>query len=248
MKLKSTEEITLQAFLVGLAQLDAALPADLQHKIQQLGGELAQQKTGAIAKIPQLVNQHERLKELYQEARLDLQQRYQAQERAKNALLVNSAASAPATWEEIAVPILTADNSITAARSVIKQAIAHITSRRASSYRAASHVLIVQVAQKIEAQEIAVLQALERRPLTVEDLTYVIGAPLEQVQAIVQSLWQTGYIDVITSSLLHRILPRLKPPSAKQQEIYPETAFTLTMKGHFRLHPLVSGRLAKGAT
>lgn len=52
MKLKSTEEITLQALLVALAQIDTALPDHLQQEIHQLGGELAQQKTGAIAQIP----------------------------------------------------------------------------------------------------------------------------------------------------------------------------------------------------
>ncbi|MFN6568006.1 hypothetical protein A6770_23300 [Nostoc minutum NIES-26] len=44
-----------------------------------------------------------------------------------------------------------------------------------------------------------ILTALERRPLTVENLAYALGLPLEETREVMMRLWDEGYIDTTTS-------------------------------------------------
>jgi hypothetical protein len=49
--------------------------------------------------------------------------------------------------------------------------------------------------------DIKVLTALERRPLTVENLSYSLGLPLEETREVVQRLWDEDYIDSTTRTV-----------------------------------------------
>lgn len=87
--------------------------------------------------------------------------------------------------------------------------------------------------------DIQALRVLERRPLTVAHLKYALGLPTEKVHQVVKRLWNKGYIDDSTANIFRKIIP-----SSKRREnlasIDQTTYFTLTSKGYFHLHPVIS--------
>jgi hypothetical protein len=98
-----------------------------------------------------------------------------------------------------------------------------------------------QVQQAINAQdaeELAILKAIEKNPLTIRDLLYARGLSSEMTNVLVQSLWQQGYLDRITTSLFHILFPTLRGQRAKTA-LAQDDPLTLTAKGYFRLHPLL---------
>ncbi|NJR57039.1 MAG: hypothetical protein HC768_22440 [Acaryochloris sp. CRU_2_0] len=85
---------------------------------------------------------------------------------------------------------------------------------------------------KPDLNAIAILKAIENRPLTLKDLPYYTNLSFEQAQATVQELWQKGYLDRTTSNLLHNIFPVLGRKRRQQEQIHPsETQLNLTSKG-----------------
>lgn len=94
---------------------------------------------------------------------------------------------------------------------------------------------------KPDLNAIAILKAIENRPLTLKDLPYYTNLSFEQAQATVQELWQKGYLDRTTSNLLHNIFPVLGRKRRQQEQIHPsETQLNLTSKGYFFLHPFIT--------
>lgn len=98
--------------------------------------------------------------------------------------------------------------------------------------------------------ETRVLSALERRPLTVENLAHTLGCPIQEMHEIVQRLWQKGYIDTSRATaqnhhghgqwLMSQLLPWGHPQVPVEIHSNSKTYFILTSKGHLHLHPILS--------
>ncbi len=234
--MKATEAITLQAFLIALSQLDTALPGDLQQKIQQIGHTLAHDKTSAIAEIRDLVKKHAQLNRLYEAARITLQKQYQTQERDKwqeREWIVSESGSL--ALESIAVPILTADDFTIAAKELLKKL------KVGKDFIDKIFLDSLQKAVSLaDIRTISVLEALEFRPLTIENLAYRLEMPIEQSCGIVQRLWNSGYIDMTTGGILRKIFPIFKSKKPASQIADSAAYFTLTSKGYFHLHPVIT--------
>lgn len=230
--MNGVDPIRLQAFLLALSQLDVALSKDLHQSIHRIGLALANDQMNVEPQIEAVLQQHPRLRELYDEAYANLQQQPPDQQQA-----TQRADYLPLLAHEMAVPILVAEDFPDAAREVVKQA------QQASGlpYAARWFSLSLQRAvEKVDAKTIAVLKALEKRPLSVKSLVYVVGLTVDQIWPIVQSLWQKGYIDRVTANIIYKIFPMLKDRELSCQAIDAETYLTLTAKGHFYLHPVLS--------
>ncbi|AFY56026.1 hypothetical protein Riv7116_3575 [Rivularia sp. PCC 7116] len=81
------QQITIEAFITALAELDAPLPADLQKQINQVGAIFSTQPTVAIDELVKLA-EHPFINQLYQQARVKIQSEYQTKERNRNRKLV----------------------------------------------------------------------------------------------------------------------------------------------------------------
>lgn len=232
-----TDILTLQAFLLALAQIDGTLPTNLHQQIHAIGNAIANDELDVADRIWQLVRQHDRLHQLYQDAYDRLERQYSNQERAQ--ALFTTSRTPLLTWKEIAVPVLTADDFRSAARHLLKR-----MSRQRSSASGSERVFLVSLQQavsELDAHSIAVLQALEKRPLTVKGLSYVTGHSQQQAQQLMQELCQAGYIDRTTSNILHKVFPALGKNLQQTCENFDlNTYFTLTAKGHFLLHPVLT--------
>lgn len=230
--MNGVDPVRLQAFLLALSQLDVALSQELHQAIQRIGVALASDQTNVDPQIEAVLQQHYRLRELYEEAYEKLRQQPPEQQQA-----TLGPDYLPLLTHEMAVPILVAEDFPDAAREVVKQA------QQAPNlpYAARWFSLSLQGAVETgEAKTLAVLKALEKRPLPVKGLVYVVGLTMDQVWLIVQSLWQKGYIDRVTANIIYKIFPMLKDRQTSSQSIDDDTYLTLTAKGHFYLHPVVS--------
>lgn len=80
------EVITLSAFVTALAELDVSLTAKLQHDINQIGKIFVTEPKTAIDNILNLLAdlpENNSLKQLYWQARINIQQQYENAERNK---------------------------------------------------------------------------------------------------------------------------------------------------------------------
>ncbi|MDX2097322.1 MAG: hypothetical protein SFW36_06055 [Leptolyngbyaceae cyanobacterium bins.59] len=101
--------------------------------------------------------------------------------------------------------------------------------------------------------EAQILKALERRPLTIDNLAHMLGWKPEDVRGCVMQLWKLGYISTTqvnslsrqdrTHWLLSQILPLRQGNCCSQQEVSNSgTYFILSSKGHYHLYPIFSFR------
>jgi hypothetical protein len=116
--LNQLETVTLRAFLTALVELDSPLPPQLQQEINKVGEIFATTPTIAINRLLELA-EYDCLKELYLQARLNIQQQYEVQERNIFDKPKQQNLSTPTPAERIAniaIPILKAPNSSAAAK------------------------------------------------------------------------------------------------------------------------------------
>lgn len=88
-----------------------------------------------------------------------------------------------------------------------------------------------------DAHTLMILRSIDQQLLTVEDLAYYTKLPIEQVEAIVQRLWNTGDIELAKRRLpivAQSFVTNPNHPSVDRQMV-----FNVTPKGHFHLHPVV---------
>lgn len=227
-----SEAIALQAFSIARLHLGAGLTDDLRQAVQEVADAIARNQPDAVDRVRSLVERHECFRKPYEAAYFKLQAQYHKQEQFKGL----RQASTPPRWKQVVTQILTADDPRLTAQELLKTAKA-----REDSSTAIGQPYLSSLRTELEAlntQEVTALKALEKRPLTTEDLVYVVnqGSP-EQVRTLVRSLWQRGYIDRVTGGLLSKLFPRLRRHA--DQEIDSDTPLTLTSKGHFHLHPLI---------
>lgn len=236
----SLNDITIQAFSLSQLVLDMLLPDDLERVIHQIGRTVTEQETEAVNAIQDLVTHHGCLREPYEGVYNDLQRHYERLQQVSSSYsLQEISRSVTLPWKPIAASILVADNPRETARTITKKAIAQLNFRETLNGLHAFWSELVRIVQELEFQETAILRSLTRHPMTIEDMSHTLGWSIDHIQAIVASLWAVGAIDVTTGHLLHRLFPVSKPEAQIKKEIDPGDYFTLTMKGHFRLRPLV---------
>lgn len=244
-----SEIAQIKAFLLALAQLDVDLAKPLHQSIQTIGAALANQSRAAslpeplLAQMHGVLQQHSRLKALYEESysslllydQLQLQsQRPSGQSEPQAEVNLTEQAY---FIQNLAVPILITEDFASTAREILRR----MKHEPQMPPLARGFTLFLERAiASSDANVLAVLEALEKRPLTVTGLVYVVGLTLEQVWTIVRALWQQGYIDRATSNIVYKVFPMLKDRHRSCQTIEADTYLTLTAKGHFHLHPVVS--------
>lgn len=241
------EAITLQSFLVALSQLDATLPPELVNGIRQIGNGLALHQPGAIASLPNIVRQHHQLQGLYELAGVTLQHQYQTlEQRIGHPPSPQVLEEMSALLENAAAQVLTAENPQTIAQAQFRQAKAKQEIGGDVAEPKAFWDCLYRTIALINEEIDAVLRALERRPLNVENLSYVLQLSTDQVKALLQYLWSAGYIDQTSGGMLHKLFPMWRRvQTLSTADLAPPTPanpnyFTLTAKGHFHLHPFVT--------
>ena len=237
----------LQALSLALLRLEAPLSADQQAAAAQIGEAIASQQVvehDLETEILALVDQNPALKQAFDAAYDDLQKQYQSQERAKG-LAMTIAPFAPAdrveetfNWTTLASQILIAADRISAAREGLKRL--RFAPKQPNASLPAFFLSLQKTIVAIDVQETQILKALEKRPLTAEELVYAVGLPFERVQAIVQSLWNRGYIERTTSGFVYLMFPALRSDKRKRLEVDANTYLTLTARGSRFLHPLIA--------
>ena len=218
-----------QAFTVALLQLNA-LPPERLRQLQQIGSSIATDK--AQTEILDYLNHDPQLKQQFDQVYDELEKQSHAQERTKS--LTYGAGTE--SWQQIVILLLRADDLLDAARKVLKQSRAQF-----SKLSADTQILLASLQSAIdkkEAQTKAVLTVLDDRLLTPQDLAFVIEKPLEETQAIVQFLWKAGYVDRPNSNFWSALFSKRDRHS--KPTIDENTYLTLTAKGYFFLHPLIT--------
>ncbi|MGB6299704.1 MAG: hypothetical protein WBF90_26495 [Rivularia sp. (in: cyanobacteria)] len=81
--LNNLQQVTLQAFIAALAELNSPLPADLQKQINQVGAIFSTQPNVAIDELSKLAK-HSSINQLYLQARVNIQSEYEPKERNPN--------------------------------------------------------------------------------------------------------------------------------------------------------------------
>ena len=242
--MKTTEQTTLQAFLIALAQLETPLSEDVTQDVHEIADDLETNKTNpsaTLAKLPSVVNQDSHLNQLSQTARLNLKSQYQAQERDKFAVanFGNNSTSTlsldnTSSIENIALEILRSNNFQAKAQQIVDK----LQDSQDAFIKTLQMALSV-TKTKADIKALNVLEALEFRPLTVENLAYSLEINQEQVYRIVQRLWQERKIDTTRGNTLYKILPFLRSPKQSCKIDPANTYLTLTSLGYFHLHPII---------
>jgi hypothetical protein len=241
----SFDTLTLQAFSLAVLQLDASLQIALQPQVREIRQLLRQNPKAASDQIRQFVKQHDTFNRLYESAYQSLDQG-DRQERAKgifgtnglglNGSGLNGTGTATLTWEEIAFPLLDTDRPRLAAKKLLKQ----LKSRKFQA-SSTTHTFVRSLENAIAAvdqQAIDILKAIERRPVTLEDLVYVVGIPFEQAHSLVQDLWKEEYISRLQGNAFLIFFPFFDP-QRQQKPIDAKSYLSLTSKGYFLLHPIL---------
>lgn len=251
------QAISIQALLVALAQFDGTLTPMLLEAVQRIGDSLAHGKPEAIDHIPNIARQQPHLQQLYRLAWVVLE-RYPDRPDAGEQMFVPAAEADALT--QLAALVLRDPNPVTQIQAQLRQIKMQLDLNHGADVPRLLERLY-EAALEVNAETIAVLRALERRPLTIENLCYALQLSADQVKEVVQYLWNVGYI-----STTDHALPRLfslwrrrstttatyrsastHPPSGEPQfsEDFP-AYFTLTAKGHFYLHPLITAGPREG--
>ncbi len=235
----SNDLITLQAFMLALVQLDDELPDDLHQAVHRIGNELTQHRPELAEEVRLLVQQHARLNELYEIECQHLQDLYPIQVRARRVINGHHADDVDEiTWAHIANAILKADDYYSGARDLLRRAQAHGVPNASGDVKVFLSALQRAVTATRE-RAIAVLKALEQRPLTIRSLPSMVGLSVDQSRAIVQSLWEKGYVDQFTGNIFRSLAALIGVRHHRNESIDPDTYLTITSKGHFFLHPVV---------
>ncbi len=211
--------INSEALLEALAQQQHPLPEELQQSLQRTAGQLTNAQPNAATRLRELIEQYPPLEQAYLTVLNTLDIQEQAQGRTKGLDLTLDEFYKQSS-ENILIKILQEPGDI---RLFARKVIISIKEKSIST-----------------TQEIAVLKAIEKRPLAPRELSYAVSFPILITQSIVQHLWDKGEIDRTTGNLLYSIFPALRGKNYRNQELNSKTYLTLTVKGYFRLYPLIT--------
>jgi hypothetical protein len=233
-----SDAMTIQAFTAMLPQLDTALSPELKQAVHRIGRSISTHQPEAAAnQIRDLVQTHQCMKKPFQTAYDRLQSKHQAHDRRQALTPTAVSSTSPLNLDDITVPILAADDFRSAAKGLLKKMESRIQ-QAPDDIQAYAMSLKYSVVQADE-QAIALLKNMDKRLRTPKELAHEMGLQLDQVQEILQLLWKKGYVEPATGSALYKVLPMLRTRHSSEA-IDAHTYFTLTTKGHFFLHPVIS--------
>jgi hypothetical protein len=242
--MKLHEDRTIQAFTLALPQLNGEVSPELHQQIQKIGQDLSQGQPGVAAAIDALIQNNPVLKQPFEQAYDQLAQKYRSQERTKG--LTNSSPTAAAlTWEDVAVPVLLAGDFRTAAEQALQRMNGQLRKMPAEAQPFLSS--LQTRLRSLEVQERDVLSLLYQQPLTLIDLVHRLRISREQAEQIVKSLWQKGFIDWAESGVWSKLFPDVQSRQSQTLNINPDASLTLTVKGHFYLHPVFNFGFSRAA-
>lgn len=230
------DALTIQAFSLARLQLAPVLTEDLEDEIHSVGDRVAHRDPHAAEEVRKLVKQHSCLQDYYESAYNELQRHYQSQERTKD-LPSNSAEVLPNNWEHVVAEILQADAPLHTVRHLIRE-VQTQPSRVAAGMIDAFFTVLQKVLMDLDSHAIAVLKSLSERPLSLNDLIRLLDGSDPHVQGVVHMLWNEGYVSRLNSSIMDRILPLFGHQN--HEALDPDALLTLSAKGHFMLHPVVT--------
>jgi len=222
--MKVTDAVVLQAFVVTVSRMDSVLPSDLRRASQQIGAEVLSQVNQALAAIRELVYQHDCLRERYALAHRQLQ-------------------PASGTDAEMPVPLERALGGAAAeilTAADVRAKAGEMAKRLAHHQGLGAFVAALEEAVSVmDHQAIAILHALEKRPLPADALAETVNLPLDYLMEILEHLHQRGYIEHANAGVLQVIFPQLWGGSSTGS-ISPQTYLTITAQGRLSMHRLVS--------
>ena len=226
--MKLAEEKTLKAFWLALAELEEPWPPAVEKARNAIGDSLARQdEAAATEQIEAIVAQCDRLNQLYREARASLTSSYHSQERAKS----SNGTQAVAIEQPVLKKLASAPNFQTAVQETVRHA-----QRQSDPFLEALALNHSLRKGREQVNCTAILEALEFRPLAVEELAKKLELPYEQTEKLVRQLWQAGKVEKFTSSPFYKIVPLFR----NQRQFTPSARLTLTLRGYFHLHPVIS--------
>ncbi|WP_035994656.1 hypothetical protein [Leptolyngbya sp. KIOST-1] len=233
--MKATDALTLEACLIALAKLETELPIELHQQVQALGQALEAHDPNAVSQLRELVTQHPDLHQHYDMARLTLQEQYRSQERAKGWQPGPHGASSTAALalEQVAVPILSADDFRSAAQRVLRGQGGHQPELQPFLRS------LQRTVATLDPLSVLLMKELERRPATLENLSYGLNLGLDQVRKLCNRLRTSGYVSPLTSGFLTMVLPLVGIYPHKSAPLDDQTFLTLTAKGYFKLNPVI---------
>lgn len=228
--MNDSDQEMCKAFVLAAAQLEPPIAPEVQAGLHQVHLALKQSPQGAIAAMDDLLSRHSQLSQL-SAAALD--------ELARDKYLL------PGLGNVVARPSSQATKSL-GKLSADLEAIAHWVMEQISDTPNGIQDAFVPMFKlktavaegKARLLDFAVLRAIEQRPLTTEDLAYRLEMPFDQVNCVVQRLWQEGKINTMGSGIWRNIFPFLNHRKRPNSDAY----WMLTSIGHFRLHPIISLR------
>ncbi len=224
--MKVTDAVVLQAFVVTVSRMDSVLPSDLRQTAQRIGTEVSSQVGQALQEIQELVTHNDCIKDRYALAHRQLQSSLGADTEVPEPL--------EQALEGAVTAILTAVD--------VKAKAGEMAKRLAHHVEFAPFVAALEEAVSVmDHQAIAILHALEKRPLPAEALAETVTLPLDYLMEILQHLHQQGYIDRASAGVFQVIFPKLWNKS--REAISAQTYLTVTAQGRLALHRIVSPKV-----
>lgn len=90
-------------------------------------------------------------------------------------------------------------------------------------------------------KEEEILKLIERQPLTLQNIADSFNVPIKDVYPVVRQLFNRGFIDKLNGTILQKIFPFIGYNRRRKTWITdPNTHFTLTLKGFFKLNPIIT--------
>lgn len=136
--------------------------------------------------------------------------------------------------------------SVIAAKGDYEEVVAlsaYLAARRISNNsQQAMEILKLEKLDKTEVfvDENKILLLLQKQPLTVQNIADTFDISLEEAHNVVRRLFVDGLIDKLDSSFWQKIFPFLVSRQRRASEfIDSATHFVVTLKGHFRLNPVI---------
>lgn len=237
MAINAADALTLEACLIALAKLEAALPADLHSQVQALGAALQAQEPDAVERLRQVVTCHEDLNQHYEVARLALEDQYHHHRQAKTWPPEGHAEAATRALESMAVPILQSDDFRETAHHLLKEQGLH---KPAQAELWPFMRTLRRTVTSLDWASVRMMKALERQPATPEHLAHSLSLGRDQVRRMALRLRNNGYISPLTTGFFDMVLPLFGVYPHKAARLDDQTFLTLTAKGYFTLNPVIA--------
>ncbi|NEO86126.1 MAG: hypothetical protein F6J87_18000 [Spirulina sp. SIO3F2] len=227
------QQATLKAFVLAVAQLEPPIAPEVNAVLTTINQDLKTQPDRALDSINHLVENHAQLGELHEKARQELHRYYSGKERDKFKIAGFGTAN-PQPTPITKQPLCRLSNEFAA----IAQMSAEQLNDPQDAFPQMLQMRCAVAVEKVRLLDFAVLRAIEKRPLTTEDLAYRLERPFAHVGQVIEQLWQARKIDTMGSGTLQKMLPFLR----SHHQPNPDAYWMLTSLGYFALHPIISLR------